>query len=136
MQIHTIHSQFVCAKYYIYFWSKDYIYRKFSTRVAFADEFQTLVGEPIPYRRLGFANLRAFLRNIDGLEPARNDFGEQILTIKDSKISHLNKLICKQKDDYTKTKVCSLPSTSITSILWCILYLYGLRVNNTVYGRN
>ncbi|EZA57006.1 hypothetical protein DMN91_006899 [Ooceraea biroi] len=68
------------------------------------DEFQNLVGEPIPYRRLGFSNLRALLRTINGLETTWNKFGEQTLTIKDSKISHLNKLICKQRVDYSQTR--------------------------------
>jgi len=74
-------------------------------RKLFSDEFRNLVGEPIPYRRLGFSNLRAFLRTIEGLRITWNEFGEQTLMINDSKISHLNKLICKQKIDYTKTKV-------------------------------
>ncbi|XP_014478649.1 PREDICTED: uncharacterized protein LOC106746506 [Dinoponera quadriceps] len=68
------------------------------------DEFQNLVGEPIPYRRLGFSNLRALLRTIDGLETIPNKFGEYTLKINDSKISHIDKLICKQKKDYSKTK--------------------------------
>lgn len=70
-----------------------------------ADEFQNLVGESIPYRRLGFSNLRALLRTIDGLETTWNQFDEQTLRIHDSKISHIDKLICKQKKDYSKTKV-------------------------------
>lgn len=72
---------------------------------AFADEFQSLVGEPIPYRRLGFLNLRAFLRAINGLETAWNEFGEQTLRINDSKITHIDRLIHRQKIDYSKTKV-------------------------------
>ncbi|EFN70685.1 hypothetical protein EAG_03874 [Camponotus floridanus] len=68
------------------------------------DEFQNLVGEPIPYRRLGFSSLRAFLRIIDGLETKRNEFGEQILKINDSKIAHIDRLIRYQKVDYSKTK--------------------------------
>ncbi|KAH0954274.1 hypothetical protein HN011_004449 [Eciton burchellii] len=68
------------------------------------DEFRNLVGEPIPYRRLGFSNLRAFLRTVKNLRITWNEFGEQALMIKDSKISHLNKLIRKPKVDYTKTK--------------------------------
>ncbi|XP_011165902.2 uncharacterized protein LOC105200173 [Solenopsis invicta] len=68
------------------------------------DEFQTLVGEPIPYRRLGFSSLNAFLRNIDGLERTWNNFGDEIFTINDSKISHIDKLIRKQKDNYSKTR--------------------------------
>ncbi|XP_011635158.1 uncharacterized protein LOC105425879 isoform X1 [Pogonomyrmex barbatus] len=68
------------------------------------DEFQNLVGESIPYRRLGFSNLRSFLRTIDGLQITWNEFGEQTLKINDSKISHIDKLICKQKVNYSKTK--------------------------------
>ncbi|XP_011057669.1 PREDICTED: maternal effect protein oskar isoform X2 [Acromyrmex echinatior] len=68
------------------------------------DEFQILVGESIPYRRLGFASLRAFLQTIDGLETSWNNFGEQTLRINDSKISHIDKLIRKQKMDYSKTR--------------------------------
>lgn len=68
------------------------------------DEFQSLVGEPIPYRRLGFLNLRAFLRAINGLETAWNEFGEQTLRINDSKITHIDRLIHRQKIDYSKTK--------------------------------
>lgn len=76
-------------------------------RTTFTDEFQTLVGEPIPYRRLGFSSLRAFLKIVDGLETTLNDFGEQRLKINDSKISHIDRLIQKQKMDYSKTRVCS-----------------------------
>ncbi|XP_012532829.1 uncharacterized protein LOC105834706 [Monomorium pharaonis] len=68
------------------------------------DEFEILVGESIPYRRLGFASLRALLRTIDGLEITWNNFGEQVLKINDSKISHINRLIRKQKLDYSKTR--------------------------------
>ncbi|KAG5314129.1 OSKA protein, partial [Acromyrmex insinuator] len=68
------------------------------------DEFQILVGESIPYRRLGFTSLRAFLQTIDGLETSWNNFGEQTLRINDSKISHIDKLIRKQKMDYSKTR--------------------------------
>lgn len=68
------------------------------------DEFQTVVGEPIPYRRLGFSNLRAFLQTIDGLETNWNDFGRQTLKINDLKISHIDRLIRKQKMDYSKTR--------------------------------
>lgn len=68
------------------------------------DEFQNLVGEFIPYHRLGFSNLRAFLRTVDGLEKTVNEFGEQTLRINDSKISHIDRLIRKQKVDYSKTK--------------------------------
>ncbi|XP_036146789.1 uncharacterized protein LOC118646944, partial [Monomorium pharaonis] len=39
------------------------------------DEFEILVGESIPYCRLGFASLRALLRTIDGLEITWNNFG-------------------------------------------------------------
>ncbi|KYN09041.1 PREDICTED: maternal effect protein oskar-like [Trachymyrmex cornetzi] len=68
------------------------------------DEFQNLVGESIPYRRLGFSNLRALLQTIDGLETSWNNFGEQTLRINDSKISHIDRLIRKQKMDYSKTR--------------------------------
>ncbi|KAL6442466.1 hypothetical protein ACFW04_002590 [Cataglyphis niger] len=68
------------------------------------DEFQNLVGEFIPYRRLGFSNLRAFLRTIDGLETTWNEFGEQVLKINDSKIAHIDRLIRYQKVDYSKTR--------------------------------
>ncbi|XP_018354843.1 PREDICTED: uncharacterized protein LOC108755919 [Trachymyrmex septentrionalis] len=68
------------------------------------DEFQILVGESIPYRRLGFTSLRAFLQTIDGLETSWNNFGEQTLRINDSKISHIDRLIRKQKMDYSKTR--------------------------------
>ncbi|XP_024873093.1 uncharacterized protein LOC112455425 [Temnothorax curvispinosus] len=68
------------------------------------DEFQTVVGESIPYRRLGFSSLRALLQTIDGLETTWNDFGEETLRINDSKISHIDRLIRKQKVDYSKTR--------------------------------
>lgn len=77
------------------------------TPLSHADEFQNLVGEPIPYHRLGFSNPRALLRTIDGLETTCNRSGQCMLRINDSKISHIDKLICKQKKDYSKTKVCS-----------------------------
>lgn len=70
-----------------------------------ADEFEKLVGEPIPYRRLGFMSLREFAKTINGLEIIRNEFGEQALRINDSKISHIDRLIRKQKIDYSKSKV-------------------------------
>ncbi|XP_012229836.1 uncharacterized protein osk [Linepithema humile] len=68
------------------------------------DEFEQLVGEPIPYRRLGFVSLSKLLETIDGLKIIRNEFGEQTLRINDSKISHIDRLIRKQKVDYSKTK--------------------------------
>ncbi|XP_011862145.1 PREDICTED: uncharacterized protein LOC105558834 [Vollenhovia emeryi] len=68
------------------------------------DEFQTLVGESIPYRRLGFSSIRSFLRIIDGLETIRDAFGTEMLKINDSKISHIDKLIQRQKVDYSKTR--------------------------------
>lgn len=67
-------------------------------------EFQALVGESIPYRRLGFSSLRAFLQTIDGLETTWNNYGDPILKINDSKISHIGRLIHKQKVDYSKTR--------------------------------
>lgn len=68
------------------------------------DEFQNLVGESIPYRRLGFSSLRALLRTIKGLEYTWNEFGEQTLRINDSKIAHIDRLIRYQKVDYSKTR--------------------------------
>ncbi|XP_029672554.1 uncharacterized protein LOC115241134 [Formica exsecta] len=68
------------------------------------DEFQNLVGEFIPFRRLGFSSLCALLRTIDGLETSWNEFGEQVLKINDSKIAHIDRLIRYQKVDYSKTR--------------------------------
>lgn len=68
------------------------------------DEFEKVVGEPIPYRRLGFMSLCEFVKTIDGLNIIRNEFGKQTLKINDSKISHIDRLVRKQKIDYSKTK--------------------------------
>ncbi|XP_072752345.1 uncharacterized protein [Anoplolepis gracilipes] len=67
-------------------------------------DFQNLVGESIPYQRLGFSSLRAFLRSIDGLQTVWNEFGEQTLKINDPKIAHIDRLIRYQKVDYSKTR--------------------------------
>ncbi|KAK2587845.1 hypothetical protein KPH14_003942 [Odynerus spinipes] len=66
-------------------------------------EFEKIVGEPIPYARLGFSNLQSLLREVDGLKTTKNIYGEQILTVNDPKIKHIAELIRKQKRNYLRT---------------------------------
>lgn len=66
-------------------------------------EFQKIVGEPIPYARLGFSSLQSLLDKIDGLKTKRTIYGEELLTVNDPKIKHIAELIKKQKKSYMKT---------------------------------
>ncbi|XP_047349567.1 uncharacterized protein LOC124949072 [Vespa velutina] len=67
------------------------------------NEFEKIVGEPIPYTRLGFSSLRSLLSKVDGLKTIKKLNGEETLIVNDPKIKHIVDLIKKQKEDYKAT---------------------------------
>jgi len=108
--------------------------------VIFVDEFEKLVGESVPYHRLGFTSLRQLLNTIDGLKMVWNEFGEQTLRINDSKISHIDRLIRKQKVDYSKTKVCLITQTLYSNYInkenqIIITYYFRTNIINNLHDR-
>lgn len=78
----------------------DFIYTFLLT-----DEFEKIVGEPIPYTRLGFPSLQSLLKKVDGLKTIKKLDGEETLIVNDPKIKHIVDLIKKQKEDYKGTNV-------------------------------
>ncbi|KAF7401217.1 hypothetical protein HZH68_007037 [Vespula germanica] len=66
-------------------------------------EFEKIVGEPIPYTRLGFPSLQSLLTKVDGLKTIKKLDGEETLIVNDPKIKHIVDLIKKQKEDYKGT---------------------------------
>lgn len=69
------------------------------------DEFEKIVGEPIPYTRLGFSSLQGLLSEVDGLKTIKKLNGEEMLIVNDPKINHIVELIKRQKEDYKATNV-------------------------------
>lgn len=62
------------------------------------DDYAKIVGESIPYLQLGFVSLYDFLRRQPDIYVARNEQGDYVYKVEDSKISHIQQLINKQKD--------------------------------------
>ncbi|KAG7205520.1 hypothetical protein KM043_007500 [Ampulex compressa] len=67
-------------------------------------EFKKIVGEPIPYERLGFKNVKELLNHVKGVKMSNDEWGRKTLTVQDTKVSHLARLIERQKNDYMKSK--------------------------------
>ncbi|XP_015178316.1 PREDICTED: uncharacterized protein LOC107067381 isoform X2 [Polistes dominula] len=67
-------------------------------------EFEKIVGEPIPYARLGFSNLHELLKKVDGLKTIKRADGVETLLVNDPKIKHIVDLIQKQKENYKANK--------------------------------
>ncbi|XP_043501024.1 maternal effect protein oskar [Polistes fuscatus] len=67
-------------------------------------EFEKIVGEPIPYIRLGFSSLQGLLDKVDGLKTIKRADGVETLLVNDPKIRHIVDLIQKQKENYKANK--------------------------------
>lgn len=67
-------------------------------------EFEKIVGEPIPYMRLGFSSLQDLLGKVDGLKTIKRADGVETLLVNDPKIRHIVDLIQKQKENYKANK--------------------------------
>ncbi|KAF7386779.1 hypothetical protein HZH66_011231 [Vespula vulgaris] len=60
-------------------------------------DFKTIIGENIPYRRLGYQSLEAFLKSISGIKITNKGGQTYVEALPNEKSSHLSKLISQQK---------------------------------------
>lgn len=64
----------------------------------FVGDYKMLMGEDIPYVRLGYKNLEEFLVTVDSLTTSRGPSGEMLIDAKASKeTAHITSMINKQK---------------------------------------
>ncbi|XP_066600884.1 uncharacterized protein osk [Prorops nasuta] len=67
------------------------------------DEFRRIIGESIPFKRLGFSCLKGFLKQVKGLYMT-NDVTNPVVTVRDPKIKHIESLIQRQKKEYIRSQ--------------------------------
>ncbi|KAI4492107.1 hypothetical protein M0802_010115 [Mischocyttarus mexicanus] len=60
-------------------------------------DFKTIIGESIPYRRLGYQSLEAFLKSISGIKITNKGGQTYIEALPNEKSYHLSKLVTRQK---------------------------------------
>ncbi|XP_069700099.1 maternal effect protein oskar-like [Periplaneta americana] len=70
-------------------------------------EYEELVGEPIPYKRLGFQSLGGFISSVSQIKATRNEDGKTVLTLEDEKVAHITALVNKQKEAQRKRRKIS-----------------------------
>ncbi|XP_012267561.2 uncharacterized protein LOC105692731 [Athalia rosae] len=61
-------------------------------------EYESLVGERIPYTALGYKTLLDYITSIDCVDLKQNFVGDQVLSVCDPKIAHIDSLVKKQKN--------------------------------------
>ncbi|XP_043486292.1 tudor domain-containing protein 7 isoform X2 [Polistes fuscatus] len=60
-------------------------------------DFQTIIGENIPYRKLGYQSLEAFVKSISGIKIVNKGRQTYVEALPNEKSSHLSKLVSRQK---------------------------------------
>lgn len=61
-------------------------------------DYYNLIGEPIPYRKLGYSSLVEFLESLEVLKIKNKGFNKFVYVVSDGKTRHLEKMINKQKN--------------------------------------
>jgi len=60
-------------------------------------DYYNLIGEPIPYRKLGYNSLEEFLEPLKAFKIKNKGLSKFVNVISDGKTQHLEKMINKQK---------------------------------------
>ncbi|XP_015187922.1 PREDICTED: tudor domain-containing protein 7B-like [Polistes dominula] len=60
-------------------------------------DFKIIIGESIPYHKLGYQSLEAFLRSISGIKITNKDGKTYVEALPNEKSCHLSKLVSRQK---------------------------------------
>jgi len=63
----------------------------------FSADYYNLIGEPIPYRKLGYNSLIEFLESLKVFKIQNKGMHKFVNVVSDGKTQHLEKLINKQK---------------------------------------
>ncbi|XP_014212910.1 maternal effect protein oskar [Copidosoma floridanum] len=70
------------------------------------DEYRKIIGEEIPYLRIGYNSIFHLMRDIPEVKSIKNDTGAHVLIVEpNKKTEHLHRLIAKQKDPRTYTTI-------------------------------
>lgn len=65
-------------------------------------DFKTIIGENIPYRKLGYQSLEAFLKSISDIKISNKGGQIYVEALPNEKSYHLSKLIAQQKSSNKK----------------------------------
>ncbi|XP_068087189.1 uncharacterized protein [Anabrus simplex] len=68
------------------------------------DDYKELVGENIPYTKLGYENLEKYLSSLIGIQIVKNRDGSTVLKVHDDKTAHIAALVDKQKPTSSRPK--------------------------------
>lgn len=66
------------------------------------DEFESLCGFPIPYKKFGCDNLYAFLTTLPNIYVVKDQFNNDIVIEYSPKLNHIKQLISRQKKSYKR----------------------------------
>ncbi|XP_022176927.1 uncharacterized protein LOC111038222 [Myzus persicae] len=82
-------------------------------------DYYNLIGEPIPYRKLGYNSLEEFLEPLKVFKIKNKGFHKFVNVVSDGKTQHLEKMISKQKtkSKRSKSKLSAVPYKNLNNTL-------------------